>query len=86
MMTPEKILDYSVKFGVVPFMLYVLVLTRQDYLQTKDEVKAMQELLVDCYRDQLRNIPTQHTSKHTADVERLIAVLPERFKCKICNN
>jgi hypothetical protein len=83
-MTPEKILDYSVKFGVVPFMLYMIFVTRQDYLQTKDEVKAMQELLVDCYRDQLRNIPTNQTSKHEIDSVRLVAVLPE--KLKICLN
>jgi hypothetical protein len=81
-MTPEKILDYSVKFGVVPFMLYMIFVTRQDYLQTKDEVKAMQELLVDCYRDQLRNIPTNQTSKREIDSVRLVAVLPE--KLKIC--
>lgn len=83
-MTPEKILDYSVKFGVVPFMLYMIFVTRQDYLQTKDEVKAMQELLVDCYRDQLRNIPTNQTSKREIDSVRLVAVLPE--KLKICLN
>lgn len=85
-MTPEKILDYSVKFGVVPFMLYMIFVTRQDYLQTKDEVKAMQELLVDCYRDQLRDRPTQQTNKPFNDSVKLVAVLPEEFKCKICNN
>jgi hypothetical protein len=83
-MTPEKILDYSVKFGVVPFMLYMIFVTRQDYLQTKDEVKAMQELLVDCYRDQLRNIPPNQTSKREIANVRLVAVLPE--KLKICLN
>jgi len=85
MMTPEKILDYSVKFGLLPFVLWQLYTYRADLEKTKADVKEMQVLLIDCYRDQLRQ-PVHTTKKENGMSDRLVAVLPDKFKCKICNN
>lgn len=82
-MTPEKILDYSVKFGVVPFMLWQLYAYRTDLDKTKSDVKEMQALLIDCYRDQLRTIPMDRTSKNNVKDNRLVGILPDKFKIVI---
>jgi hypothetical protein len=85
-MTPEKILDYSVKFGVLPFVLFQLYIYRADLEKTKSDVKEMQGLLIDCYKDQIRVKPISHTKKNDEENTRLVAVLPDKFRCKICNN
>lgn len=71
-MTPNKILDMTVKFGVVPFMFYILMLTRSD-------VEELREKLYDCYEDQIKGVvksPAVTTSSY-------FAVLPEKFKLRI---
>ena len=82
-MTPEKILDYSVKFGLLPFVLWQLYTQRIDHEKTKQDVKEMQVLLVDCYRDQLQTRPL-HTTNRTDEPTRLFAILPKEIK--ICKN
>jgi hypothetical protein len=79
-MNPERILDYSIKFGVLPFMLWQLYTYRADLDKTKSDVKEMQSLLIDCYRDQLRTIPMDRTSKNVIESDRLVCILPDRFK------
>ena len=79
-MNPERVLDYSIKFGVLPFMLWQLYAYRADLDKTKADVKELQALLIDCYRDQLRTIPMDRTSKNNLGIDRLVAVLPDRFK------
>ena len=81
-MTPDKLLDYSVKFGLLPFVLWQLYAYKADLEATKRDVKEMQVLLIDCYRDQLKT-PLQ-TDKTTDESIRLLAVLPD--KLKICKN
>jgi hypothetical protein len=81
-MTPDKLLDYSVKFGLLPFVLWQLYAYKADLEATKRDVKEMQVLLIDCYRDQLRT-PLQ-TDKTTDEPTRLFAILPKEIK--ICKN
>lgn len=78
-MTPEKLLDYSVKFGVLPFMIYMVFITRQDLSETKDEVKEMRGLLIDCYQDKAISNPHGLTKSIDTGV-RFVAVLPDKFK------
>lgn len=78
-MTPEKLLDYSIKFGVLPFMLYMVFITRQDLNDTRQDVKELQGLLIDCYQDRAMSKPHGLT-KHVKDVVRVFAILPN--KCK----
>jgi hypothetical protein len=78
-MTPEKLLDYSVKFGVLPFMLYMVFITRQDLNDTREDVKQLQGLLVDCYKQKVYNRPMGLT-KNIEEGVRLYAILPN--KCK----
>lgn len=78
-MTPEKLLDYSVKFGVLPFMLYMVFITRQDLADTKQEVKEMRGLLIDCYQDKI-TAPIHGITKEVHEQLRMVAVLPN--KCK----
>jgi hypothetical protein len=72
-MTPEKLLDYSVKFGVLPFMLYMIVITRNDL----EEVK---ERLYDCYEDRIVTEPMQR-SKFPEPLN-VVAVLPCEVKIR----
>jgi hypothetical protein len=81
-MTPDKLLDYSVKFGLLPFVLWQLYAYKADLESTKRDVKEMQVLLIDCYRDQLKT-PLQ-TDKTTDEPTRLFAILPKEIK--ICKN
>jgi hypothetical protein len=78
-MTPEKLLDYSIKFGVLPFMLYMVFITRQDLNQTRTDVKELQGLLIDCYQDKAMSRPNGLT-KHFKEGFRVFAILPN--KCK----
>ena len=78
-MTPEKLLDYSIKFGVLPFMIYMVFITRQDLQQTRTDVKELQGLLIDCYQDKAVSKPNGLT-KNVKDSFRAVAVLPDKFK------
>lgn len=78
-MTPEKLLDYSVKFGVLPFMLYMVYITRQDLNDTRQDVKELQSQLIDCYQDKVVSKPIVLT-KTVSDSVRAVAVLPDKFK------
>ena len=78
-MTPEKLLDYSIKFGVLPFMIYMVFITRQDLQQTRTDVKELQGLLIDCYQDKVVSKPNGLT-KNVKDSVRAVAVLPDKFK------
>lgn len=78
-MTPEKLLDYSVKFGVLPFMLYMVYITRQDLNDTRQDVKELQSQLIDCYQDKVVSKPNGLT-KNVKDSFRAVAVLPDKFK------
>ena len=78
-MTPEKLLDYSVKFGVLPFMLYMVYITRQDLNDTRQDVKELQSQLIDCYQDKAISKPIG-LKKTVSDSFRAVAVLPDKFK------
>lgn len=78
-MTPEKILDYSIKFGVLPFMLYMVFITRQDLNATRQDVKELQSQLIDCYQDKAHTKPHGLT-KEAIEIVRVFAILPN--KCK----
>lgn len=78
-MTPEKLLDYSIKFGVLPFMIYMVFITRQDLQQTRTDVKELQGLLIDCYQDKAVSKPIG-LKKTVSDSVRAVAVLPDKFK------
>ena len=68
--TPKEILDLAVKFGVVPFLFYMIVITRQD-------VRYLQERLENCYEMQ---IPRVYADKRK--IEKLVFILPEKIKVK----
>ena len=78
-MTPEKLLDYSIKFGVLPFMIYMVFITRQDLQQTREDVKQLQGLLIDCYQDKAV-INRNRSAKTLTDSVRPVAILPDKFK------
>jgi len=72
-MTPEKILDLTVKFGVVPLMFYwIIVLDKK--------LTSVETRLYDCYEDQIHTRPL--TSKKPKKVIEWIAVLPNEVKIK----
>ena len=79
-MTPDRILDLTVKFGVVPFMFYVLFLTRSDLESTREDVKQVQELLTDCYTDQIEDLRPRQLSKSNVDTPTIetCAILPDK--------
>lgn len=72
-MTPEKLLDYSVKFGVLPFMLYMIVITRQD-------VRYLQERLENCYEMQIISAKKPFNEKKM--LNKMVAILPNELKIK----
>jgi len=72
-MTPEKLLDYSVKFGVLPFMMYLIFITRTD-------LKEVKERLYDCYEDRITNQPIQRSK--FAEPSNIFAILPCEIKVK----
>lgn len=78
-MTPEKILDYSIKFGVLPFMLYMVYITRQDLNATRQDVKELQALLIDCYQDKASSRPLG-LNEDIFEGVRVYAVLPNKSK------
>jgi hypothetical protein len=80
-MTPEKLLDYSVKFGVLPFMIYMVFITRQDLKETRIEVVEMRSLLIDCYQD--KTIVPKGLTGQVLHKEQQFAILPDKRK-KIC--
>jgi hypothetical protein len=67
-MTPEKILDLGVKIGVVPFMFYIIMLTRSD-------VKELQTALKDCYL-QMNNLSENPTENKRSFTFKALAILP----------
>lgn len=82
-MTPEKLIDYTVKFGVLPLAIAVIFWTRSDLQETKEDVKEIQQLLTDCYKDQIRTLqPSKGLTSGVFETLELVAVLPE--KMKIC--
>ena len=74
-MTPEKILDLSIKFGVLPFMIYMIWITRQDL----SEVKAQ---LNDCYEDRIEDLRPLRLNTEVWERSTIEAILPEEFKIK----
>jgi hypothetical protein len=80
-MTPDKLIDYTIKFGVIPLALTVIFWTRSDLQDTKDDVKQIQALLNDCYKDQIRTLqPTKGLSTNVIETTQVVAVLPEKIK------
>lgn len=80
-MTPDKLIDYTIKFGVLPLALTVIFWTRSDLQDTKDDVKQIQALLNDCYKDQIRTLmPVKGMTKSATETSQVLAVLPERIK------
>jgi hypothetical protein len=72
-MTPEKILDLTVKFGVVPLMFYwIIVLDKK--------LTSVETRLYDCYEDQIHTRPL--TDKRALDVVEWLAILPNEIKIK----
>jgi hypothetical protein len=72
-MTPEKILDLTVKFGVVPLMFYwIIVLDKK--------LTTVESRLYDCYEDQIHTRPL--TSKKPTEIKELIAVLPSKMRIR----
>lgn len=72
-MTPDKILDLGVKLGVVPFLFYMVIMTRQD-------VDELQDRLQDCYEERLSERTNPDNQKKMPN--KLIAVLPNELKIK----
>ena len=80
-MTPDKLIDYTIKFGVVPLALTVIFWTRSDLQDTKDDVKQIQALLNDCYKDQIRTLqPIKGLSTNVIETNQVVAVLPEKMR------
>lgn len=78
-MTPEKLLDYSVKFGVLPFMLYMIWITRQDLTEVKQQLNK-------CYEERINELkPSRLLNSESWEYQRPEAVLPEKFKYKFEN-
>ena len=78
-MTPEKLIDYTVKFGVLPLAIAVIFWTRSDLEETKQDVKQIQQLLTDCYKDQIRTLqPTKGLTGAVVVKGQLIAVLTDK--------
>jgi len=72
-MTPEKILDLTVKFGVVPLMFYwIIVLDKK--------LTSVENRLYDCYEDQIHTRPL--TSEKSTEIKELIAVLPSKMRIR----
>jgi len=72
-MNPEKILDLTVKFGVVPLMFYwIIVLDRK--------LTTVESRLYDCYEDRIQVQPL--SDNKPKEVKQLIAVLPNEVKIK----
>lgn len=71
-MTPEKILDLGFKIGVVPFMFYVIMLTRSD-------VKELQTALKDCYL-QMNNLSENPRQSQNRMIYKPLAILPSQIK------
>jgi hypothetical protein len=71
-MTPEKILDLGVKIGVVPFMFYIIMLTRSD-------VKELQTALKDCYL-QMNNLSENPRESKNNYTFKPLAILPSQIK------
>lgn len=70
-MNPEKILDLSVKFGVLPFMIYMIFITRSDLQEVKEN-------LSDCYEDRIEDLrpnPITNTTPHEENT--LFAILTD---------
>ena len=83
-MTPEKLIDYTVKFGVLPLAIAVIFWTRSDLQETKEDVKQIQQLLTDCYKDQIRTLqPSKGLSTNVIETNQVVAVLPDKRK-KVC--
>lgn len=78
-MTPEKLIDYTVKFGVLPLAIAVIFWTRSDLEETKQDVKQIQQLLTDCYKDQIRTLqPSKVLTSDAFETVKLIAVLTDK--------
>ena len=80
-MTPDKLIDYTIKFGVLPLALTVLIWTRSDLQDTKNDVKQIQALLNDCYKDQIRNLqPSKGLTSEVLHVKESFAIIPSKPK------
>lgn len=72
-MNPEKILDLTVKFGVVPLMFYwIIVLDRK--------LTTVESRLYDCYEDRIQVQPLSDNKPR--EIKELIAVLPNELRIK----
>lgn len=72
-MSPEKVLDLTVKFGVVPVLFYVVMITRAD-------VEDMKRDLKDCYQDRIEELKPRSVNRTIKIGFRPVAILPS--KCK----
>jgi len=75
-MTPEKLLDYSVKFGLLPLAFLVIMWTRADLKETQKDVKELQILLIDCYQDKAISRPLGLTKVFDIGF-RFFAIIPD---------
>lgn len=70
-LTPEKVLDLSVKFGVVPFLFYQTI--KQD-----GEIAELQAKVYECYEDRLQS--AGNTPDNVFDERIFSAILPDKLK------
>lgn len=68
-MTPEKVLDLTVKFGVVPVLFYVVMLTRSDMEDLKRDLR-------DCYRERIEDLRPKSAHQQFVHPVPVFAVLP----------
>lgn len=68
-MTPEKVLDLGVKFGVVPFMFYQIFVLN-------GKLDKVEERLYDCYEDRLVTAHDRPTDPFFEMISKQVAILP----------
>ena len=72
-MSAEKVLDLTVKFGVVPLMFYWI-------FKLDNKLEDVESRLYDCYEDQIQRVENGVTKHQKDERFRIVAVLPD--KCK----
>ena len=72
-MTPEKILDYSVKFGVLPFMIYMIWITRQDLTEVKEQLR-------NCYEERIEDLRPYRLQSDVWEWQPIYVIIPEKTK------
>lgn len=83
MITPEKTIEYTMKGGFGALAIVAFFWMRNDLEATKQDVREIQQLLTDCYKDQIRTLqPSKGLTSDVFETIELVAVLPE--KMRIC--